>query len=69
MAQQTAVESFWNKIALQLSVEQINEFLPEFQQAKTMEKEHLMMAFNDGKVNSILKKRNSEEYYNQTYNK
>jgi len=69
MAQQTAVESFWNKIALQLSVEQINEFLPEFQQAKATEKEHLMMAFNDGKVNSILKKRNSEEYYNQTYNK
>ena len=69
MTQQTAVESFWNKIALQLSVEQINEFLPEFQKAKAIEKEHLMMAFNDGKVNSILKKRNSEEYYNQTYNK
>ena len=38
-------------------------------QSKAMEKEHLMMAFNDGKVNSILKKRNSEQYYNQTYNK
>jgi len=37
-------------------------------QALQMEKEHLMMAFNDGKVNSVLKKRNSEEYYNETYN-
>jgi hypothetical protein len=36
---QTAVEWFWNKIALKLSVEQINEFLPEFEQAKEMEKE------------------------------
>jgi hypothetical protein len=31
------------------------------------EKEHLMMAFNDGKVNAVLKKRTSEEYYNQLY--
>jgi hypothetical protein len=33
-----------------------------------MEKEHLMMAFNDGKTNAVLKKRNSSEYYNKTYN-
>ena len=32
------------------------------------EKEQIMMAFNDGKINSVLKKRYSEEYYNQTYN-
>lgn len=32
------------------------------------EKEQIMMAFNDGKINSVLKKRDSEEYYNQTYN-
>ena len=31
------------------------------------EKEHLMMAFNDGKTNAVLKKRTSEEYYNQLY--
>jgi hypothetical protein len=31
------------------------------------EKEQIMMAFNDGKINSVLKKRDSEEYYNQTY--
>ena len=33
---QTAVESFWSKIALRLSVEQVNEFLPEFQKALEM---------------------------------
>ena len=32
------------------------------------EKEQIMMAFNDGKVNAVLKKINSTEYYNQTYN-
>lgn len=32
------------------------------------EKEHLMMAFNDGKTNAVLKKRTSEEYYDQLYN-
>jgi hypothetical protein len=37
------------------------------QKAIAMEKEHLMMAFNDGKVNSVLNKRNSEQYYNETY--
>jgi hypothetical protein len=32
------------------------------------EKEQIMMAFNEGKINSVLKKRDSLEYYNQTYN-
>ncbi len=35
----TAVEWFWNKISLKLSVEQINEFLPEFEQAKEIGRE------------------------------
>jgi hypothetical protein len=46
------------------------EYVLEGAKAKlAMEKEHLMMAFNDGKVNSVLNKRNSEEYYNETYGK
>ena len=32
------------------------------------EKEDLMLAFNDGKVNSVLNKINSTEYYNKNYN-
>jgi len=38
MKQQTALQSFWDKIALHLSVTQINEFLPEFEKAISMEK-------------------------------
>jgi hypothetical protein len=63
MQPQTAVEWFAEKTAEigYVSSDILNK-------AKEMEKEHLMMAFNDGKVNSVLKKRNSEEYYNETYN-
>ncbi len=35
-----------------------------------LEKEHICMAYNDGRVNAGLKlNRTSEEYYNETYNK
>ena len=37
--QQTAVQEFWDKIALKLSVEQLDEFRPLFEQAKEKEKE------------------------------
>lgn len=36
---QTSVQQFWNKIALKLSVEQVWEFLPLYEEAKTMYKE------------------------------
>lgn len=39
------------------------------EKAKEIEKEHLMMAFNDGKINQVLNKRNSEQYYNEVYGK
>jgi hypothetical protein len=48
MKKQTAVQSFWNKIALKLSFEQLNEFIPEFNQAKEMEKEQIQDAFDIG---------------------
>lgn len=39
-----------------------------FEQAKQMEKEQIMMAYNDGRVNQGLKQnKNSEQYYEQTY--
>ena len=64
------------KIAIEYLIEQLGEYFPDYiggiellvKEAKQMEKEHLMMAFNDGKTNAVLKKRNSSEYYNQTYN-
>ena len=37
-------------------------------EAKEMEKEHLMMAYNDGYVNAVFKgTRKPIEYYNETY--
>ena len=53
---QTAVESFWSKIALRLSVEQVSEFLPEFQKALEMEKEQNMKAYKNGYVIQRLNK-------------
>ena len=38
---QTAVEMFWDKIALKLSFEQLNEFVSEFKKAKKREKEQM----------------------------
>ena len=43
------------------------ELFNDTELALKKEKEHLMMAFNDGKTNAVLKKRTSEEYYNQLY--
>lgn len=34
---QTAVQNFWDKIALKLTIDQVNEFLPEFEIAKQIE--------------------------------
>ena len=60
----TAVEWLRSKLLIKDS-----ELENLFEQAKAMEKEQIMMAFNDGKVNFVLNKRNSERYYNETYNK
>jgi len=64
------------KTAIEYLIEQLGEYFPDYiggiellvKEVKQMEKEHLMMAFNDGKTNAVLKKRNSSEYYNETYN-
>jgi hypothetical protein len=67
---QTAVEWFWNKIALKLSVEQLNEFLPELEKAKEMEKEQIIKANRDG-IDMVVDKKyfiSGEQYYNETFN-
>ena len=66
MAQQTAVEWFWIHLPENIS----KEYFDLFEQAKQMEKEHIMMAYNDGRINAGLKlNKKSIEYYNETYNK
>jgi hypothetical protein len=66
--QQTAVEQFWDKIALKLSFEQLNEVLPIFEQAKEMEKEKIKNAHIEGQscVHCPITEL-AEEFYNETY--
>jgi hypothetical protein len=66
MKNQTPIEWLEAEV-IALESYSIKELRLLFNQAKAMEKEHLMMAFNDGKVNSVLNKRNSEQYYTSTY--
>jgi hypothetical protein len=51
---QTAVQEFWDKIALKLSFEQIDEFVPLFYQAKEMEKEQKLKDFQEGYDNGYV---------------
>ena len=64
----TPMQEFWNKIALKLSVEQVNEFLPEFDIALEKEKEQIADAFRNGSTSSMLGGGHWTQYYNQTYN-
>jgi hypothetical protein len=63
---QTAVQSFWDKIALKLSVEQVNEFLPEFENTKEMEREQIEDAYWEGIFNGEFL--DGQGYYNETFN-
>ena len=72
--QQTAVEQFWDKIALKLSVEQVLEFMPLLEQAREMDKERIKKAWVDGNYNTDDDGNPSENYsicdehyYEQTY--
>ena len=68
MAQQTAVEwllyQLYNKMEIKGDRKVFDEIIVE---AFTSQKEQIMMAFNDGKVNSVINKKNAEEYYNDLY--
>lgn len=68
MKQQTAVEWFlyqlYNKMEIKGDRKVFDEIIIE---AFTSEREQIMMAFNDGKVNSVINKKNAEEYYNDLY--
>jgi len=71
MKKQTAVQSFWDNIALKLSFEQLKEFIPEFKKAKEIEKEHIKEAWIEGGGYSHLSEESdrklAEQYYNETY--
>jgi hypothetical protein len=69
---QTALQEFWDKMALKLSTEQLNEVLPLFNQAKEIEKEQIKSAFNMGDMFNadyyyMASESEAENYYNETY--
>lgn len=73
---QTAVQKFWDKIALKLSFEQLNEFVSEFKKAKEMEKDQILDAYDRGEANEYsyehiqdYKDVSPEQYYKETYEK
>lgn len=64
---QTAVQDFWDKIALKLSFEQIDEFVPLFYQAKEMEKEQHENTWDDSFLFKDDWEMTFEQYYELTY--
>ena len=67
--QVTAVEWMVEELAYHYGSVNINNTVI-VEQAKAMEKNHICMAYNDGRVNAGLKlNRTSEEYYTVTYGK
>jgi hypothetical protein len=67
MSKQTAVE--WLIEKMHKNIEWIP--IPMQEQAKEMEKEQIMQAYNDGKfaIINIEKNKSLEQYYNETYKK
>lgn len=66
MAQQTAVEWLFEKITSNFW--DIKECQHLLEQAKQMEKEHIIKAYSSGS-NDRLHNFINEQYYNETYNK
>lgn len=71
---QTAVGWLENELAIFLKdiIVNKNYILMEhlFEEAKEIEKNHIKMAFNDGRVTTAFKKiKNSDDYYTETYGK
>ena len=66
MSKQSSIQQFWGKIALKLSVEQINEFFPLFEQAKEI---HKIEHFNAWVASSLNKNKpiTFQQYYNETF--
>jgi hypothetical protein len=71
MEKQTAVEWLWNEIDNLIPYQDINkaqQFNGLLEQAKAMEKEHIINAYNDGADAMVAGKYKSmEDYYNELY--
>ena len=75
MAQQTAVEWLIEQLEVFVTLDEELTWDKMFDQAKQMEKEQLVKAWDDGDYAYFYSKEtgrdfdNGEEYYNETYNK
>jgi hypothetical protein len=74
MAQQTAVEFFWNLLPFTVDTETGVKLLRAFEQAKEMEKEQHSDTWIDSRVfdkgdDYIGKTKSFDQYYNETYGK
>jgi HEPN domain-containing protein len=58
-----------NNISTDSVIERINKESSIWKQAKQMEKEQIIDAYNDAYFGDAYKYKDSEEYYNQTFNK
>jgi len=65
MAQQTAVEWLEQKIRYYISNDDLLDDI--FEQAKSMEKEQIINAFDDGDFMSCGSEKDAINYYNETY--
>ena len=65
-----AREKHWQDQYQQGYQRALSDIMLYIEEAKQMEKEHIMMAYNDGLINAGLKlNKKSIEYYNETYKK
>jgi len=70
----TTIEWLYNELSKNNTstdsvIERINKESSIWQQAKEMEKEQIIDAYNDAYFGDAYKYKDSEEYYNQTFNK
>ena len=65
-----AREKHWQDQYQQGYQRALSDIMLYIEEAKQIEKEHIMMAYNDGLINAGLKlNKKSIEYYNETYKK
>lgn len=61
----TTIEWLQNQLQNECLIDMTDEL---FLKAKEMEKDHIKMAYNDGRITGAFKKvKNSEDYFTETY--
>ena len=67
---QSSVQQFWDKIALKLTIDQLNEFMPLLEQAKAMHKNEIIESWHNGYNNQspmIDEENCGEQYFKETF--